>query len=132
MKLITKLTFFITLSKMAIVVFFVLMMPFLIERIAFQYTNSYLAQQQKKVMKIIERDGIDFYLEGGASYGSYTMLKEEYIALEETEKDYFIDTILTTERVVEQDTLNYRVLMSTFKSDNNNYLLEIGKTTDTI
>ena len=117
---------------MAIVVFFVLMMPFLIERIAFQYTNSYLAQQQKKVMKIIERDGIDFYLEGGESYGSYTMLKEEYIALEETDKNYFIDTILTTERVVEQDTLNYRVLMSTFKSGNNNYLLEIGKTTDTI
>lgn len=117
---------------MAIVLFFVLMLPFLVERIAFQYTNSYLAQQQKKVMKIINRDGIDSYLEGGKTYGSYTMLKEEYIALEEADNNYAIDTILTSERVVEQDTLNYRVLMYTFKSGNNNYLLEIGKTTDTI
>lgn len=132
MRLITKLTLFITLSKMAIVLFFVLMLPFLVERIAFQYTNDYLAQQQKKVMKVIERDGVDFYLEGGESYGSYTMLKEEYIAMEAIHSNYSIDTILTSERVIEQDTLNYRVLMSTFKSGNNTYLLEIGKTVDTI
>lgn len=132
MRLITKLTLFITLSKMAIVLFFVLMLPFLVERIASEYTNYYLAQQQKKVMKIIAKDGIDFYLDGGEGYGSYTMLKEEYIALERTESDYSIDTILTTMRLVEQDTLNYRVLMHSFKEGDNNYLLEIGKTTDTI
>lgn len=117
---------------MAIVLFFVLMLPFLVERIAFQYTNDYLAQQQKKVMKVIAHDGIDFYLQGGKNYGSYTMLKEEYIALEAIDSTYSIDTILTSQRIIEQDTLNYRVLMSTFKSGNNNYLLEIGKTVDTI
>lgn len=132
MRLITKLTLFITLSKMAIVLLFVLMLPFLVERIAFQYTNVYLGQQQEKVMKVIENDGIDFYLQGGDSYGSYTMLKEEYIALELTDSDYTIDTILTSQRIIEQDTLNYRVLMSTFKSGNERYLLEIGKTMDTI
>ena len=117
---------------MAIVLLFVLMLPFLVERIAFQYTNVYLGQQQEKVMKVIENDGIDFYLQGGDSYGSYTMLKEEYIALELTDSDYTIDTILTSQRIIEQDTLNYRVLMSTFKSGNERYLLEIGKTMDTI
>ncbi|HXI01348.1 MAG TPA: HAMP domain-containing sensor histidine kinase [Sphingobacteriaceae bacterium] len=132
MRLITKLTLFITLSKMAIVLFFVLILPFLVERIASNYTNYYLDQQQKKVMKIIAKDGIDFYLEGGENYGSYTMLKEEYIALERTDTQNVIDTILTARRVVELDTLNYRVLMRTFKSGDTNYLLEIGKTTATI
>lgn len=117
---------------MAIVLFFVLILPFLVERIASNYTNYYLDQQQKKVMKIIAKDGIDFYLEGGENYGSYTMLKEEYIALERTDTQNVIDTILTARRVVELDTLNYRVLMRTFKSGDTNYLLEIGKTTATI
>lgn len=132
MKLFTKLTLFITLSKLAIVLLFVLSLPFLVERIASEYTNNYLRQQLQKVLEIVDKNGVDFYLEGSQSYGSYTLLKEEYIALEATDKDYLLDTIENTQRVVESDTLNYRVLMHTFKVKNNNYLLEIGKTTATI
>lgn len=132
MKLFTKLTLFITLSKLAIVLLFVLSLPFLVEQIASEYTNNYLRQQQKKVKEVIDKNGIDFYLEGNDSYGSYTLLKEEYIALETTGKDISIDTIENTQRIVESDTLNYRVLLHTFDSNNARYLLEIGKTTATI
>lgn len=132
MKLLTKLTLFITLSKLVIVLLFVLILPSLIEKIAFQYTNYYLREQQKKVLNVISRDGIDFYLQGQESYGSYTMLKEEYIALEPAELNLRLDTIETTERIIEKDTLTYRLLSHTFKVKNSNYLLEIGKTTATI
>lgn len=132
MKLFTKLTLFITLSKLAIVLLFVLSLPFLVETIASEYTNNYLRQQQLKVKEVIGKNGIDFYLEGSDSYGSYTLLKEEYIALEATDKSFNIDTIENTQRVVESDTLSYRVLMHTFDVDNEHYLLEIGKTTATI
>ena len=104
----------------------------MVERIASEYTNNYLRQQQQKVQEVIGKNGIDYYLDGNDSYGSYTLLKEEYIALEEIEKGLSIDTIENTQRVVESDTLNYRVLMHTFDSHNKHYLLEIGKTTATI
>lgn len=132
MKLLTKLTLFNTLSKLAIVFLFVIILPFLVEGIASQYTNYSLRQQHKKVMQVIGKNGIDFYLEGENTYGSYTMLKEEYIALEETAEKQFLDTIEDTRRIIERDTLNYRVLIHSFKSGNKNYLLEIGKTTASI
>jgi two-component system sensor histidine kinase ArlS len=131
-KLFTKLTLFITLSKLAIVLLFVLSLPFLVERIASEYTNNYLRQQQLKVKEVIDKNGIDFYLEGSDSYGSYTLLKEEYIALEAIDRNLSIDSIENAQRVVETDTLNYRVLMHTFDFDKKHYLLEIGKSTATI
>lgn len=132
MKLFTKLTLFITLSKLAIVLVFVLSLPFLVERIASEYTNNYLRQQLLKVKEVIDKNGINYYLEGNDSYGSYTLLKEEYIALEATDQKFNVDTIETTQRIVESDTLSYRVLMHTFDVNNEHYLLEIGKTTATI
>lgn len=132
MKLFTKLTLFITLSKLAIVLLFVLSLPFLVEQIASEYTNNYLRQQQLKVKEVIDKNGIDFYLEGSDSYGSYTLLKEEYIALESIERKLLIDTIENSQRVIEADTLNYRVLMHTFDFNNKHYLLEIGKSTSSI
>jgi len=131
-KLLTKLTLFITLSKLAIVVLFVFLLPNLIERIASQYTDFYLKEQQKKVMQIISKNGIDYYLQGEESMGSYTMLKEEYISLSPTEPRLYPDTIETSERIVEGDTLNYRLLTHNFLADKKHYLLEIGKTTATI
>lgn len=132
MKLLTKLTLFTTLSKLAIVALFILLLPAIGERISGEFTNLYLHAQKKKVMKAIEQNGIGYYMEDEEGYGSYTMLKEEYIALEPVDPGFRIDTIETSRRIVEQDTLNYRVLSHTFTLDNNNYLLEIGRTTDTI
>lgn len=132
MKLLTKLTVFIALSKLAIVALFVMLLPYLVEGIASGYTNYYLKQQKQKVLQITKAKGIDFYLQGDDSYGSYTMLKEEYIALEQTQYPLQKDTIETAKRVVENDTLSYRILKHSFKSDSKNYLLEIGKTTNSI
>lgn len=132
MKLINKLTLFTALSKLVVVLLFVLSLPFLVEHIASGFINNYLKQQQRKVKEVIETNGIDFYLQGSDSYGSYTLLKEEYIAMERLDTDVTIDTIENTRRIVESDTLNYRVLIHTFNFKNGHYLLEIGKTTATI
>lgn len=132
MKLISKLTLFITLSKLAIVVLFVLTLPYLIEGIARQYTDYYLRQQQEKVLDVVAHNGVDSYLQGEESYGSYTMLKEEYISLEPVLSDFEIDTIYTDQRIIEQDTLRYRVLMHSFSAGNDKYIMEVGKTVATI
>src|SRR5882724_10901162 len=132
MKLLTKLTLFITLSKIVIVVLFVLLLPSLVSKVSFQYTNYYLAEQKKKVMAVIAKNGVGYYLQGDSSYGSYTMLKEEYISLSPAGNQVIPDTIETSRRIVDNDTLNYRVLTHAFHSGQQRWLLEIGKTTSTI
>ncbi len=132
MKLLSKLTLFVTLSKLLIAILFVLLLPSLIKRASFQYTNYYLGQQKKKVLTVIAKNGIDYYLQGDSAYGSYTMLKEEYISLIPADNQIIHDTIETSRRIIERDTLNYRVLTYAFTYGNKNYLLEIGKTTATI
>ena len=132
LKLSTKLILFITGSKLAIVGLFILLLPFLIGQIAANYTNFSLRNQQKKVLQNINKKGKDYYFEGDNSYGSYTMLKDEYIALETVAQTLKLDTIRDTKRIVEQDTIAYRVLSFTFQKNQKNYLLEIGKTTASI
>ncbi|SMD03376.1 sensor histidine kinase [Pedobacter nyackensis] len=132
MKLSTKLTLFITGSKLVIVLLFVLALPFLIKEIASEYTNYTLKQQRKKVLTIVNKNGPDYYFQGDDNYGSYTILKEEFIALLPVDASLKLDTIKNSQRLIESDTLNYRVLSYTFKNKNKNYLLEIGKATTSI
>ncbi len=132
MKLLTKLTLFITLSKLFIVVLFVLLLPSLVNYASFQYSNYYLNQQKEKVLAIISENGINYYLQGDSAFASYTMLKEEYISLLPAEDTHVSDTIETSQRIVGEDTLNYRILTHEIKDQNKKYILEIGKTTATI
>ncbi|MBC8053708.1 MAG: HAMP domain-containing histidine kinase [Sphingobacteriaceae bacterium] len=132
MKLSTKLTLFVTLSKLAIVLFFVLSLPYLVDIVVARYTDNVLLQQKTKVLQVISQEGIESYLDGQPSYGSYTLLKDEFIALVPVESNSKLDTIETAERFIEQDTSRYRVLSHTFKANNETFLLEIGRKTATI
>ena len=132
MKPSTKLTLFVACSKIGVALVFVLLFPFLASQISNNFTDQSLQIQKNKVLNQIQKNGADYYLQGDSSYGSYTMLKEEYISLELAETYQPISNIKTEVRVVEQDTLNYKVLSYTFKHQGRPYLLEIGKTTDSI
>lgn len=132
MKLSTKLTLFITGSKFAIALLFLLALPFLVKQIASEYTNYILKQQRKKVIENIKKNGTDYYLQGESSYGSYTMLREEFIALSPVDAALRMNNIINAQRIIENDTLSYRILSYTFKEKNKKYLLEIGKTTASI
>jgi two-component system sensor histidine kinase ArlS len=59
-------------------------------------------------------------------------LKKNTSALDTVEPGYFLDTIKDEQRLVERDTIDYRILSHTFKVGNKTYLLEIGKSTETI
>ena len=61
---------------------FIWLLPGIVKDLNSQYTNYNLGEQKKKVLDNIRKRGIDYYFEGDSSYGSYTMLKEEFIALE--------------------------------------------------
>jgi signal transduction histidine kinase len=113
-------------------VLFVLLLPSLVQYVSFRYSNYYLSQQKKKVLDVIDKNSIDYYLQGDSAYGSYTMLKEEYISIVPAYTANTTDTIETSRRIIEGDTLDYRILIHPLYAAGNNYVLEIGKTTATI
>jgi len=127
-KLLNKLTLYHTLSKTVIVILFTALLPLLVREIASRYTNTALQEQKNKVLQTIDKNGIDYYFQGDSSYGSYTMLKEEYISLDAAPAGFPADTIETTQRIVDKDTLTYRILSHVFEYNHKKYLLEIGKT----
>src|SRR6476646_6851314 len=98
MKLSTQLTLFITGSKLAVVLLFILALPVLIKEIASEYTIYILKQQRKTVLSIIQKSGLEYYFQGDKTYGSYTMLKEEFIALSPAADKIRIDTIADAKR----------------------------------
>jgi two-component system sensor histidine kinase ArlS len=133
LKLGTKLTLFNTISKVVIVVLFVLLLPTLIRDINRSYTDNWLRHQKDKVLKQVSGPGINNYIQNGEGYGSYNaLLKEEYVSLDVDSLNENIDTIINENRLVEGDTIQYRILSHNFKVGKQNYILEIGKSIDTI
>ena len=134
MKLNTKLTLFNAISKLAIAVLFVLLVPFLITNVSKNYVDSKLIKQKNKFLQIVDQQGIAEYIPGGESYGSYYLpLKDEYLTIEkDTLTNLPVDTIKNEKRLVGRDTIEYRILSHTFTIKNEKYLLEIGKSTATL
>lgn len=134
MKLKTKLTLFNAISKLVIVVLFVLLVPALIKNISRSYVDNNLIKQKNKLLQIVKTQGIKNYIPDGEKDGSYYLpLKEEYLLIEEdTIPNHFIDTIKNEKRRVEHDTIEYRILSHTFTLNNQHYLLEIGKSVATL
>ncbi|SHN32184.1 sensor histidine kinase [Mucilaginibacter sp. OK098] len=133
MKLKTKLTLFNTISKLVIVTIFVLLLPSLIKNINQTYTDSKLRKQKDKLLRIVETQGIKSYIQAGESDASYyTPLKEDYVSLDVDSLPGNIDTIKNEKRILQGDTIEYRILSHNFKADNKKYLLEIAISVDAI
>lgn len=134
MKLKTKLTLFNAISKLVIAVLFVLLVPLLIQNISHNYVDKNLIKQKNKFLQIVKEQGIKNYIPDNETYGSYYLpLKEEYLTIEiDSLPGHVVDTIKNERRLVERDTIDYRILSHTFKLDSQKYLLEIGKSIDTL
>ncbi|MDB4925573.1 MAG: hypothetical protein JWR23_1629 [Mucilaginibacter sp.] len=112
---------------------FVLLVPVLIKWISHNYVDNNLIKQKNKFLQIVKTQGIKNYIPDGEKYGSYYLpVKEEYLTIEEAVPQYFLDTIKNEKRLVERDTIEYRILSHTFKINGQNYLLEIGKSVSTL
>lgn len=133
MKLKTKLTLFNTISKLVIVTIFVLLLPGLLKKVNRVYTDSKLRKQKEKLLGIIQTQGIKSYIQTGESEASYyTPLKEDYVSLDVDSLPGFIDTIKNERRILQGDTIEYRILSHNFEADKKKYLLEIAISVDTI
>ena len=133
MKLSTKFSLFNALSRVAILLLLVGVLPLVMSRLALLSTDQRLAQKKEKVLRLIRRNGITAFIEGGqSSYGSYNLLKEEFISLETIVPGPKIDVIEDSKRAVEDEIVQYRVLSYSFAQNGQHYLLEIGRSTGSI
>ncbi|MEX1241422.1 MAG: HAMP domain-containing sensor histidine kinase [Cyclobacteriaceae bacterium] len=134
MKLRSKFAVYNTLSKIVIVLVFVIIMPVLIKEVAIINTDIQLQKKKEQVLFILENEGISSFIEEGSTdgYGSYNLLKEEFISLEETDSALYLDEIENSPRMVDEEVVDYRVLSYTFTADGKQYLLEVARSLSTI
>ncbi|MEJ8758085.1 HAMP domain-containing sensor histidine kinase [Pontibacter sp. H259] len=134
MRLQSKLTLFSAVSKIVVVLLLIAVLPPLIHRVALVNTDKRLNEKKDNVLDIISNQGIGNFIAEGSegAYGSYNLLKEEFISIEQIQEPVVIDTVENSLRKVEEEIVEYRVLSLTFEVDGNYYLLEIGRSIDTI
>lgn len=133
-KLRTKLTLFNLFSKLAFAAIFIAVMPYIIERINSSQTDKELLRKKEQVISMINETGIESFInsESESTFGSYNILKDEFISLERIDLEEDIDSIEVTQRLIEGETISFRVLSYSFDFNGQTYLLEIGKSLESI
>lgn len=129
-KLKNKISIINALSKVLIIAVSVLIIPWLVNRISIRNIDSQLIDKLDKTYSLVEQFGVEVFLsEGGdqQAFGSYNILKEEYISIEKVADTVLSETIDYSQRAIEGEVFEYRVISATFESQGNFYLIEIGK-----
>ncbi len=128
MKLQTKLALFNLLSKLVFSALFIAFLPLIIERINTRQTDNELIKKREEVISLISEVGIGPFIvsDTAGGFGSYNILKEEYISLERDPSGEEWNFIEVSKRNIDDETIDYRVLHYSLKIDGESYLLEIG------
>ena len=123
LKLKSKLAIFNAFSKALIITVLVLLIPWLVSNISIRETDQLLIQKLDQVSTLIDSLGIEAFIDIDAefqSFGSYNILKEEFISIEQITSDTLIDVIEFSQRIIEEEIVDYRVLSYSI-NENENY-----------
>jgi hypothetical protein len=112
----TKLTLFNLLSRLVFTGLFLLFLPWIIERVNLRQVDFDLIQKREKVIGLIDSIGIEPFITSDSSYafGSYNILKEEFISLERINTSEDLNYIEVSDRIIEDEAIAYRVLKYSF------------------
>jgi signal transduction histidine kinase len=134
MKLQTKLALFNLISKLVFSALFIGFLPLIIERINTLQTDRELIDKREEVISLISEIGLEPLITSDTEtgFGSYNILKEEFISLERIDLEEDWNFIEVATRIVDEETIDYRVLNYSIKIDGQTYLLEIGKSLSSI
>jgi signal transduction histidine kinase len=130
----TKLSLFNLLTKLVFTFLFLLVMPYLVKRINLIQTDNDLVQKREQVISLISQIGIEPFIasDSSNSFGSYNILRQEFISIERTASQNDINYIEETSRLVDNEQIAYRVLNYSLKIDGRSYLLSVGKSISSI
>jgi len=128
------MTIFSLVSRLGFTIIFIIFLPLIIERINIIQTDMELIRKREKVIKLIEEKGLEQFMfsDSVSTFGSYNILKNEFINIEKTDIKNTWNFIEVTNRIIEGETIEFRILNYSFRVHDTNYLLEIGKSTESI
>jgi signal transduction histidine kinase len=136
MKLFHKLLIFNLLGKGLFLLIFLMSGPYLLSYLVLKNTDRQLIQKKAEVLELIQAGGIESFISQEnpeEGFGSYNILKEEYILLERAGSEKMLaDSIFVEKRIIEEEEISYRVYADLLTIDGENYLLEIGRSLETI
>ncbi|MGE0090697.1 MAG: sensor histidine kinase [Bacteroidales bacterium] len=126
----SKLAIFNALSKLVIVSALLFIVPWIVSEITIRNTDNLLIKKLDQVIVLVDSLGIDNYINMDneiKAFGSYNILKEEFVSIEQLNSDTVIDVIEYSERIIENELVEYRVLSYSFEENGKTYLIEIGR-----
>lgn len=136
MKLFHKLLVFNLLGKGIFLLVFLMLSPYLLSQLIIDNTDEELLVKKEQVLKLIQKGGIENFISNEnpeQGFGSYNILKEEYILLVAVAPDFTVDEAISIQkRIIEEDEISYRVLAEVIELGGDRYLLEIGRSLNTI
>ncbi len=136
MKLFHKLLVFNLLGKGIFLLVFLMLSPYLLSQLIIDNTDEELLVKKEQVLKLIQKGGIENFISNEnpeQGFGSYNILKEEYILLVAVASDFTVDEPISIQkRIIEEDEISYRVLAEVIELGGDRYLLEIGRSLNTI
>lgn len=129
LKLSTKLVLYNFYSKLLFAFVFIVLLPSAVDRINTMQTDRELVEKKEKVMDLISKSGIDSYMLADSSdvFSSYNIFKEEFLSIGKDSTNSEEYSIENTQRRIENETIDFRLLKYSFDIEGNTYLLEIGK-----
>lgn len=136
MKLFHKLLIFNLLGKGLFLLIFLMSGPYLLSYLILKNTDRQLIEKKSEVLALITAGGIESFISEEnpeEGFGSYNILKEEYILLEKSAGERFLeDSIFVEKRIIEEEEISYRVYADLIEINGETYLLEIGRSLSTI
>lgn len=136
MKLFNKLLVFNLLGKGAFLLIFLMLGPYRLKYLVLENTDQELIEKKEQVLRLVNLGGIANFISNEnpeEGFGSYNILKEEYILLERATSNLVITEPISIEkRIIEDEEISYRVYAEVIDIDGESYLLEIGKSLSTI
>lgn len=136
MKLFNKLLVFNLLGKGAFLLIFLMLGPYRLKYLVLENTDQELIEKKEQVLRLVNVGGIANFISDEnpeEGFGSYNILKEEYILLERATSNLVIaEPISIEKRIIEDEEISYRVYAEVIDIDGESYLLEIGKSLSTI
>jgi signal transduction histidine kinase len=129
-----NLAFFNLGSKLIFAGLFLIFMPYLAERINLLQEDNNLIKKRELVLSLISRLGIEPFMANDTTnvFGNFNIFKEEFVSLEKVNLKDDVNSIEIGTRNIEGDVIAFRILDYSFRIEGQMYLLEVGKSLESI
>jgi signal transduction histidine kinase len=127
----TKFAIYNALSKSLIILSFMALLPLIVEKVVYDHIDKRLIARTERILLTVQKGGIDdIVLEQDCSFESYSILKEEFVAIYpilDPRKMPPSMEIKNEAWQIDGEKMQHRIIRRPFTYDNQMYELNIGE-----